>query len=178
MPYRFDLAMLTVYNAADGNQKGDTSISGKASISGYDGVLQFWVEKGMTLGEVLTKNPEFGVLTFSCWVDGEDPGVNYPENTPVNSAMAVAAKYIDNTDQSGFVVGEKYYFFDDDFTFRYVGENEIQTIKHYLGYYGGTVRFGVDSVKYTGIDKTRSAAQARRIVYEHCHHNHQEFDHR
>jgi hypothetical protein len=161
--YRIDLVKLTAYNAADGNQKGDTSISDIGSFSSYDGILQFWVEKGTILGDVLTKEPVFDGLSFSCWVDSENPMVTYPDSTNINSPMEVAAKYTDLNDLSGLEVGGLYYFFDEDFGFSAVNIDEYDTLLHYLGYYGGTVRSRVGSVNAEGNYISADSAQVRRM---------------
>lgn len=158
--HRVDLVTLTLYNAVDGKQGYATALSDIASINSYDGIVQYWAEKGTTLGQVLTKTPSFDGLTFSCWVNGEDPTVVYADSTIINEKIQIAAKYTDPNDQSGFSIGQMYYFFDDEYGFSF---NKSPGIEHYLGYYGGTIRSVVGSYNTNVYNDTGLAPQTRRV---------------
>lgn len=118
-------------------------------VSGSDGeelpgVLTYWVEPDVTLGEAFEKIGSLtaGPMAFKGWVDPAAPEMVYSADTRITGPMQIAAKYA-GTDTTGFTVGELYYFADESYPLPNTAVNEKNPIRdsaeHFTGYYGGTV---------------------------------------
>ena len=121
----------------------------------FPGVLTYWVEPGVTLGEAFEKTASLTTeqMAFEGWVDPAAPERVYSADTQITGPMQIAAKYA-GTDTTGFTVGELYYFADESYPLPNTAVNEKNPIRdsaeHFTGYYGGTVLSRTGSADASG----------------------------